>query len=121
MPWIVGLLAFYAYPLLSSIYYSFTNYNVISSVKWVGLRNYEKLFADKVFWTGITNTLEYAAIAIPTGVVFGVCLALMLNVKGPGRGVLRTLFYLPSLIPVVATAIIWQWLLTRSSGWSTTG
>lgn len=116
IPWIIGLLVFYAYPLLSSIYYSFTNYNVISKTRWVGMRNYEMLFKDKTFWIGISNTLEYAAIAVPIGVIFGVFLALMLNVKIPGRGLFRTIFYLPYLVPVVATAIIWQWLLNPQFG-----
>lgn len=114
--WIIGLLVFYAYPLLSSIYYSFTDYNVVSEYQFVGLKNYIDLFHDTTFWKGITNTIIYSVMAVPTGVVLGVFLALMLNTKIPGRGIFRTIFYLPSLVPVVATAIIWQWLLNPQFG-----
>lgn len=114
--WIIGLLIFYAYPLLSSIFYSFTDYNVVSEFKFVGMKNYIDLFHDATFWKGITNTIIYSVMAVPTGVVLGVFLALMLNTKIPGRGIFRTIFYLPSLVPVVATAIIWQWLLNPQFG-----
>jgi multiple sugar transport system permease protein len=116
IPWILGLLIFYVYPLISSIFYSFTDYNVISDFRWVGLDNYATLLKDGTFWRGITNTVLYAAMAVPTGVVLGVMLALMLNLKIPGRGIFRTVFYLPSLVPVVATSIIWQWLLNPQFG-----
>lgn len=116
IPWILGLLIFYAYPLISSIYYSFTTYNVISPARWSGLNNYQMLLADKVFWKGIANTLIYSAMAVPTGVVLGVLMALLLNVKIPGRGIFRTAFYLPTLVPVVATAIVWQWMLNPQFG-----
>lgn len=116
MLWIIGLLIFYAYPLFSSIFYSFTDYNVVSEFKFVGLKNYIDLFHDTTFWKGITNTIIYSVMAVPTGVVLGVFLALMLNTKIPGRGIFRTIFYLPSLVPVVATAIIWQWLLNPQFG-----
>lgn len=74
-PWILGLLLFYAYPLFGSIYYSFTNYNVISRSSWVGLDNYSTLLRDPLFWTGIRNTLFYAAFEVPLSVMLGVIIA----------------------------------------------
>jgi len=116
LPWIIGILLFYAYPLLSSIYYSFTNYNVISKVSWTGLENYEGLLKDPVFWTSITNTIVYALMSVPTSVLMGISLALLLNIPIKAQGIFRTIFFLPTLVPVVATSIIWQWLLNPQFG-----
>lgn len=116
LPWITGLLLFYAYPLLSSIYYSFNKYNVISPIEWVGLNNYKELFNDPLFWTGIKNTLYYALFAVPISVVLGISLALLLNMPIRWRSFFRTVFFIPTLVPVVATAIIWQWLLNPQFG-----
>lgn len=115
-PWLLGLLLFYAYPLLNSIYNSFNVYNIVSPSRWVGLLNYKLLFKDSTFWTSISNTLVYAAMAVPAGALVGIGLALLLNVKLPGRGIFRTVFYLPTLVPVVATSILWQWLLNPQFG-----
>ena len=116
LPWMLGLAIFYAYPLLSSIFYSFSAYNVVSPYKWIGLLNYQMLLKDKVFWIGISNTLIYAAMAVPLSALVGILLALLLNVKLPGRGIFRTVFYMPTLVPVVATSILWQWLLNPQFG-----
>ncbi|TDF97108.1 carbohydrate ABC transporter permease [Paenibacillus piri] len=115
-PWVVGLLLFYAYPLLGSVYYSFTNYNIVSETTWVGLANYRDLLKDHLFWTGIKNTLIYAAIEVPLSVLIGVLLALLLNVPIRCRGLFRTVFFLPTLVPIVATSIVWEWLLNPQFG-----
>lgn len=116
LPWILGLLLFYAYPLISSIYYSFTNYNVVSKVVWTGTLNYRLLLKDKLFWTGIYNTIYYAAFCVPLSVVFGITLALLLNMRVRAQGLFRTVFFLPTLVPVVAISIVWQWLLNPQFG-----
>ena len=115
-PWIVGLLVFYAYPLFGSIYYSFTNYNIIGNTSWIGLQNYKDLFRDPLFWTGIKNTVIYATLEVPLSVVVGVLLALLLNMRIKGRDLFRTVFFLPTLVPVIATSIIWEWLLNPQFG-----
>ncbi|NLY60949.1 MAG: sugar ABC transporter permease [Clostridiales bacterium] len=112
----MGLLLLYAYPLVSSIYYSFTKYNVVSPAYWVGFDNYIQLFWDPVFWVGIKNTLYYAAISVPLSVVLGIFLAMLLNTPIKGQGIFRTIFFIPTLVPVVATSIIWQWLLNPQFG-----
>jgi multiple sugar transport system permease protein len=116
LPWIIGLLAFYAYPLFSSMYYSLTNYNVISPSQWIGFENYITLFNDDLFWKGLNNTLVYALLQVPLAIMFGVTLAMLLNLPVFGRGFLRTVFFLPSLLPVIATTILWQWLLNPQFG-----
>ncbi|QGH36200.1 ABC transporter permease subunit [Gracilibacillus salitolerans] len=116
LPWIIGLCAFYFYPLLSSMYYSFTNYNIAGSSQFVGLTNYIQLLNDSMFWTGISNTLIYAFMQLPLSVVLGVTIALLLNIKIKGQGIFRTLFFIPSLVPAVAVAILFQWLLEAQFG-----
>lgn len=115
-PWLVGLLIFYAYPLLSSIYFSFTNYNIISDFNFTGLTNYKNLFQDEYFWIGIKNTLYYTIFSVPLSVALGVFLAVLLNMPIKGKGIFRTIFFIPTLVPIVATAIIWQWLLNPQFG-----
>ena len=116
LPWIIGLLIFYAYPLVSSVYYSFTKYNVVSPALWVGLDNYVQLFGDQTFWIGIRNTIFYALISVPLSVILGIFLAILLNTSIRGQGIFRTVFFIPTLVPVVATSIIWQWLLSPQFG-----
>ncbi|GGH86845.1 multiple sugar transport system permease protein [Pullulanibacillus pueri] len=116
LPWIFGLLAFFAYPLLSSIYYSFTNYNIISETQWIGLDNYIALFKDDLFWKGISNTLLFALMQVPLSILVGVSLAILLNIPLIAQGVFRTVFFLPSLLPLIATTILWQWLLNPQFG-----
>ncbi|SDO43101.1 multiple sugar transport system permease protein [Paenibacillus sp. yr247] len=116
LPWIVGLLLFHAFPLFMSAYYSLTSYSILEPGKFVGFNNYSALFQDKVFWVSIYNTLYYTVIFVPLSIVIGVGLALLLNLKIRGQGFYRTLFFIPSLVPPVATTIIWLWLLNPQFG-----
>jgi multiple sugar transport system permease protein len=116
LPWIIGLLLFHAFPLLMSAYYSVTSYSILEPGEFVGLKNYNTLFQDKVFWTSIYNTLYFTIIFVPLSIVMGVMLALLLNLKIRGQGFYRTLFFIPSLVPAVATTIIWLWLLNPQFG-----
>lgn len=116
LPWIVGLLLFHAYPLFMSAYYSLTSYSILEPGEFVGFKNFITLFQDRVFWISIYNTLYYTIIFVPLSIAVGVGLALLLNLKIRGQGVYRTLFFIPSLVPPVATTIIWLWLLNPQFG-----
>ncbi|PYI51033.1 carbohydrate ABC transporter permease [Paenibacillus flagellatus] len=116
LPWIAGLLLFHLYPLAASLYYSFTSYSILEPGQWVGLDNYRELLHDGTFRTSIYNTLYYTFLFVPLSIVFGVAIALVLNMKIRGQGVYRTLFFIPSLVPPVATTIIWLWLLNPQFG-----
>lgn len=116
LPWILGLLIFRAYPLIMSIYYSFTTYSILEPGEWVGLENYRTLFKDDTFWVSIYNTLYYTFISVPLSITVGVGLALILNMKIRFQGIYRTLFFMPSLVPPIATTIIWMWLLNPQFG-----
>lgn len=116
MPWIIGLLLFYAYPLISSIYYSMTTYSVLSPGKFVGLKNYTRLFKDALFWKSVSNTLYFASISVPVNIVVGIVIALLLNFKSKAIGLYRTIFFIPTLVPVIATATVWKFLLDSQYG-----
>jgi multiple sugar transport system permease protein len=116
LPWIVGLLLFHAYPLIMSAYYSLTSYSILEPGEFVGLKNFATLFQDNVFWISIYNTLYFTVIFVPLSIAVGVVLALLLNLKIRGQGIYRTLFFIPSLVPPVATTIIWLWLLNPQFG-----
>lgn len=115
-PWLIGFLALTLYPFFSSLYYSFTSYNILSAPRWVGLQNYQNLLADPKFVASIRNTLYYTVIAVPLGVVLATGLALLYNQKVPGRPVFRTLMYVPLIVPPVATALLWQWIFNPQVG-----
>jgi multiple sugar transport system permease protein len=116
-PWALGFAAFFAYPLLASLYYSFTHYDLLSSPRWIGLRNYEYLFnTDPQIWTAVKNTLWLIAIMVPAQVLFALGLALLLSRARRGVGVLRTIFYLPALAPIVAATLGFVFLFNPATG-----
>src|SRR5262249_38511565 len=88
-PWIVGFSVFLLYPLLASIYYSFCDYSVLRPPIWIGAANYRELAGDEVFWITLKNTAFYAAIALPLGMIFAICMALLLNTKVRGMTLYR--------------------------------
>ncbi len=116
-PWIIGLLVFYAYPILMSLYYSFTEYSILQAPKWAGMKNYINLFTnDEKFFKSVYNTLYFSVFALPLGIVFGVGLALLLNMKVKGMSVYRTIYFLPVLVPDVALGILWLWVFNAQLG-----
>jgi len=116
-PAILGLLIFVAYPIAASIYYSFTSYSVLQPPIWVGLENYRTLLTDDpVFYTTLYNTLYIALFTIPLSVVVAMGLAMLLNLKVRGQAFYRTIFYLPTIVPFVASSILWLWIYNPQYG-----
>jgi ABC-type sugar transport system permease subunit len=116
-PWLVGFLAFNLYPAIASLYYSFTNFKILQEPRWVGLDNYTALINDPLFWKSLGNTLYLTVVGVPLAVVVALGIALLLNRKGiRGIGIFRTIFYLPVVIPGVAAAILWIFLLSPING-----
>jgi len=116
-PWLFGFFAFTIYPLLASLYYSFTRYDIISAPQWIGLGNYQKLlFDDDNFRVVVANTLYFVFLAVPLGVVVAFLLATLLNNELRFRSVFRTIFFLPSIVPVVASVMVWLWIYNPRFG-----
>jgi multiple sugar transport system permease protein len=116
-PWLIGFLLFTAFPFLASLYLSFTRYNIVAAPVWVGAANYRMLLQDDpLFWKALWVTFRYALVAIPLGVVAGVGLALLLNHQIVGISIYRTIFYLPSIVPAVATSVVFVWILNPQIG-----
>ena len=117
LPWLVGFAAFVLGPFLASLYFSMTRYDLVSQPLWVGFANYKKLFSqDPLFWKSLAITLKFAAVAVPLGMAAGVGLALLLNLPLRGIGLYRTVFFLPSIVPVVASSVVFVWLLNPQIG-----
>ncbi len=116
-PWIIGFLCFQLYPMCASLYYSFTTYSVLDPGHWVGLGNYQTMITqDPEFWIGVGNTMYYALISVPLGLLSSFILALLLNTRLPEMALYRTIYFLPSLVPAVAGAFLFQTLLNPDFG-----
>lgn len=116
-PWLLGLLMFWIYPTLASAYYSFTKFNAVQSPTWVGVSNYIELFTqDDDFWMAVYNTLYFAVVSIPLAIILAFGLAMMLNAKIRFQTVYRTVYFLPTLVPEVALALVWVYLFTPGTG-----
>src|ERR1043165_6916802 len=116
-PWLIGFTVFIAYPIAASLYYSFCSYDAIRPPRFIGFENYARLFLeDDLFWKSLWNTLYMVGIGLPLGLAASLGIALLLNQKLKGMAFYRTLYYLPSITPVVATAILWMWLLNPDLG-----
>ncbi len=114
--WILGLLAFTAYPVAASLYYSFCDYSILKSPVWCGLENYQQLVHDSLFWKSLRNTLFYAGLSVPLGTALALGLAILLNCEVRGRSFFRLLFFMPSIVPVVASAMLWLWIFNGEYG-----
>ena len=116
LPWLAGLLCFFAGPMLASIGLSFTKYEILTPMKWIGLENYQALFKDPRFYKSLTNTVYYVVGVVPLRIVLGLLLAVLLNSKLPGMRLYRTAFYIPSVTAGVAIALLWTWIFEPMYG-----
>jgi len=116
-PWIVGYLLFTIYPVIASLYYSFTRYDIIRKPRWIGLENYVTLFTkDPIFTKVLGNTTYFVSLGVPMGIVVAFLLASLLNNEMRMRPIFRTIFFLPTLVPVAASAEVWRWVLNTNWG-----
>ncbi len=117
LPWLLGLIFFTAGPMVASAVLSLTNWDIVRPPVWIGLGNYVELFtADPLFWTSLRVTLTYVVFAVPLQIIFGVALALLLNMRLRGMHLFRTLFYIPAVLSGVAIALMFMWVLQPDYG-----
>jgi multiple sugar transport system permease protein len=116
-PWLVGFCVFFGYPLVMSVYLSFTHYDLLSSPKWIGWANYKYLFTqDPQVGPAVKNTLWLIGIMVPLQVLFAFGVAMMVARARSGAGFFRTVFYLPALAPPVAATMAFVYLLNPATG-----
>ncbi|WP_077609553.1 carbohydrate ABC transporter permease [Clostridium sp. Marseille-P2415] len=114
-PWVIGFAFLQAYPLLMSLYYSFTDFSILKAGKWVGLKNYTDLFTrDKYFWKSFFITVKYSLMSVPMKLVMALAIAMVLNMKMKGINLFRTVYYLPSIMGgSVAISILWKFMFMK--------
>ena len=115
-PWIVGTLLFLVVPVGMSAYYSLTDYSLIESPVFVGADNYREMGRDPVFWTALRNTGVYALGCVVLGTIVSVLIAVLLEQRLRGSGMVRAIVFLPTLIPIVSASIGWLWLYNGQYG-----
>lgn len=111
-PWLVGFVCMYLIPSGMSLFYSFTDYNLLSAPDFIGIDNYIRMFTrDEKFWQALKVTFMYVLILVPARLAFALCVAMMVNKKHKGIGVYRTLYYIPSIIGgSIAVSVVWRQL-----------
>ena len=114
-PWLIGFLVFTIYPMIASAFYSFHNYNIVN-IEYVGLANYRELFSDQIFIKSLVVTGTYVLVSVPLSIVAALSVAMLLNQKIPFVSFWRTLYYLPSIISGVASALLWRWIFNGKFG-----
>ncbi len=118
-PWIIRFVFITAGPMLASLYFSFTDYPILSAPQWTGIANFRSMFTDDdLFWKSLGNTFYYVGISVPLNIVLSFGLAMLLNQKLKGENIYRTLMYLPAMVPIVASAVLWKWIFNSESGLS---
>jgi len=106
MPWIIGFLFFVAYPVISSLIFSFTSYDLFNW-KFIGARNYQAIFKNELFYKSILNTAIFTAISVPLNLLLGVLMGLLLAAKTPFVRLYRTIYYLPNVLSIMAVVFLW--------------
>lgn len=115
-PFIIGFLVFTAYPLVSSLYLSFTDFNGINPAKFIGADNYFHIVRDDLFWQSIKVTVYYTLLSVPISLFLSLLFALLINEKIPGQNFFRMSLYLPSMVSGVTMSLLWMWLFNPQIG-----
>ena len=115
-PWLFAFVIFTLIPMGASLYFGFTNYNAIRPPEWAGLSNFTLLFHDPVFWKSMRVTLTFTALFVPLQLSISLVLALLLNLRVMGMRTIRTIYYVPAILPAVVTGLVWVWLFNPDFG-----
>ena len=116
-PWLIGFVMLTIGPILYSAFMSLTDFNILSSPVFTGLDNYRRLFTrDPLFYRALGNTCTYVFVAVPMQIVLALGFAVMLDQPVVGKSAFRTFFFLPSILPEVATAIVWAFIFNPTYG-----
>jgi len=115
-PFILGVLFWVLYPAGMAAWLAFQDWNLITPAKYVGLKNFQTMFNDRLFWQAFKVTSIFTVVSVPLGLILSFSLALLINMKVRGLALFRTIYYLPSIVPAVASAVLWAWILNTDFG-----
>lgn len=115
-PGIIGLVWFQLYPIVTSLYLSFTSATMMKPPAFIGWENYRSLASDPNWWLSLGNTAWYIILSIPLGIIVALILAILLNLKVRGQSIYRVIFYLPAIVPIVASAVVWLYVFNVQYG-----
>jgi multiple sugar transport system permease protein len=115
-PWAIGFLVFTLGPMIASLYFSFTEYKIIQTPKWVGIANYQRMLADPLFYKSLLVTVSYTVTSVPLGIAVALLVAVLLNQNVWGARIMRTVFYLPSVVSGVAVSLVFAWIFNHRFG-----
>jgi multiple sugar transport system permease protein len=116
LPALLGFVVFVAGPILASLYFSLTEFKIISAPRWIGMQNYVQLASDPLFWQSLKVTILYALLSLPVSLALSLGLAVLMNQKLKAIAFWRTVYYLPAVISGVAVAVLWRWILNPEFG-----
>jgi multiple sugar transport system permease protein len=116
LPWLIGALIFTVGPIIVSLYLSLTDFEVVKAPVFRGFDNYVRLFQDKLFWQSLKVTSIYTFASVTLGLVLSFLVALLLNQDLKAVGLFRTLYYIPNLVPAVASSMLWIWIFNPQFG-----
>lgn len=115
-PWLIGFVAFMLIPMGMSFYYSLTDYPMLEPPIWVGAANYTRMFTDEVFLAAVGKTLLYGAIFVPLATALAIVIAALLNSRVRAAGFFQSAMFVPTLVPMAASAMVWLWLFNGKYG-----
>jgi multiple sugar transport system permease protein len=115
-PFILGVLFWVLYPAMMAAWLSFQKWNLITPAKFIGLENFKTMVNDKLFWQSLRVTSVYTFFSVPLGMILSFSMALLINTKVRGIALFRTIYYLPSIMPAVASAVLWAWIFNTDFG-----
>jgi multiple sugar transport system permease protein len=118
LPWMIGFVVLLAGPMLYSLYMSFTNWQMLVPEVWIGVGNYREMAGDELVRTALGNTAYYTLVAVPLYTLLGLALGLAMASKIAGVRFYRTAFFLPSITPIVATALLWMLIFQPEFGFA---
>lgn len=113
LPNLLGFLLFIVYPVFRALIISLTNWNGFMQMDYVGFSNYVRLFSDSTFNISLQNTLVYTVVTVPLSIIFGILMAVLMNVKIPGIKAFRTIYFLPQITSMIAIGLVWSLVLAK--------
>jgi multiple sugar transport system permease protein len=115
-PWLIGFVVFVSGPMIGALALSFMDWDLFNDPEWTGLENYRELADDRLVVKSLVNTTYYTVLSVPLNLIVALIAAMLLNAQVRGQAFFRTAFYLPAVMPVVANAVLWFYILNPEAG-----